>query len=149
MDRQRSPFCLATAQTNLPNEKFSVFGHICSSGTIRSWTSSHFRSATIPTSNIVHVFCRRCYHSSKTFLPHLVLYCIAFGGASESRLVSSSLLFKFWEWNRSAIFLLQKLCENELLWFNAMIQYFQTPMGQLHAQVANMTNAIYYHGFIP
>ena len=22
-------------------------------------------------------------------------------------------------------------------------------MGQLHAQVANMTNAIYYHGFIP
>ena len=30
--------------------------------------------------------------------------------------------------------------------FNA--EYFQTPMGQLHAHVINMTNKIYSHGFI-
>ena len=45
------------------------------------------------TSIIAHVFCRRCCHSSKTFLPHLVFYCVAFGMASDTRPVSSSLLF--------------------------------------------------------
>ena len=48
---------------------------------------------------------------------HLVLYCVAFGVASDTRLVSSSLLFG--ERNRPAMFLLQKLHENELL--NSML----------------------------
>ena len=45
------------------------------------------------TSIIAHVFCRRCFHSSKPLLPHLVFYCVAFGMASDTRPVSSSLLF--------------------------------------------------------
>ena len=47
-----------------------------SSGTVRSSTSSQFISATPTTSNFALVFCRRCCHSSKTFLPHFVLYCV-------------------------------------------------------------------------
>ena len=49
----------------------------------------------------------------KDFSTHLVLYCIGFGVASDTRLVSSSLLFG--EGNRPAMFLLQKIFENELL----------------------------------
>ena len=65
-------------------------GDMCWSGTVRSSTSSQFSSTTSTTSNIAHVFCCRGLHSSKTFLPHLVLYCIAFGVASDNRLISSS-----------------------------------------------------------
>ena len=65
------------SQTNLLNQKFSVIADMCSSEKVRSY--------------IAHVFCRRCCHSLKTFLPHLVLYCVPFGVASDTRLVSSSL----------------------------------------------------------
>ena len=105
------------SSTNLLNQKFSVFGDMCSSGTVRSSTSSQFISATPTTSNFALVFCRRCCHSSKTFLPHFVLYCVVFGVASDTRLVSSSLLFG--ERNRPAMFLLQELNVNELL--NSML----------------------------
>ena len=144
MGGYRSLFFLASSHTNLLNQKLSVFGHICSSGTVRSWTSSHFRSASPTTSNIAHVLCRRRCHSSRTFLAHLPLYCVALGVASDRKLVSFTLLFG--ERNQPVTFLPQKLYKNELLEINA--EYFQTPMGQLHARVINTTNAIYCHGFI-
>ena len=109
-------FLLSTYTRNV-YKKFSVFGDMCSSGTVRSSTSSQFISATPTTSNFALVFCRRCCHSSKTFLPHFVLYCVVFGVASDTRLVSSSLLFG--ERNRPAMFLLQELNVNELL--NSML----------------------------
>ena len=64
--------------------------------------------------------------------------------ASDSRLVSSTLLFR--ERNQQAMFLLQKLFENELLY--SMLIISKTPIGQLHAHVINTTNAIYCYGFI-
>ena len=60
--------------------------------------------------------------------------------------VDLSFTLLFGERNQPVTFLPQKLYKNELLEINA--EYFQTPMGQLHARVINTTNAIYCHGFI-
>ena len=93
---------------------------MCSTETVTSSTSSHLRPAILTTSHIAHLFCRRCCHSSKTFLPHLVLYC--FRSCSDTRLVSSSLLFG--ERNQPAMFLPQKLYQNRLL--NSMLNSYGT-----------------------
>ena len=51
------------------------------------------------------------------------------------------LSFKFGRNLFKGLFLQKKLYENELLKFNT--KYFQTPMGQLHANVINITSTIY------